>query len=227
MCFYATHPQSYYLTKVANPDFPGIARYFRQLAVPDALHVHFNGAGGNIAAGKYNDGSHENRLLLAQRMADGMERAWNKTQKQSVSTTNVKWDTEPLLLPINPKVAEIEKTMHEMNNRQLANNMGRLGWYMRRMEGKSIETACISIGNARLLFMPGELFVEYQLVAKKLSPNNFVAMAAYGDYVPFYIGTEEAYKEGGYEIESSPVTKESEKVILENIESLFIKSQDK
>jgi len=27
--FYACHPQSYYLTAIANPDFPGIARYMR------------------------------------------------------------------------------------------------------------------------------------------------------------------------------------------------------
>ena len=59
LSYYATHPQSYYRTGIANPDFPGIARFFRQLAVPDALHIHFNGAGGNIAAGKYNDGSKE------------------------------------------------------------------------------------------------------------------------------------------------------------------------
>ena len=227
LSFYATHPQSYYLTKVANPDFVGIARYLRQLAVPDALHVHFNGAGGNIAAGKYNDGSHENRLILAQRVADGMERAWNNTKKFKVSPTNIKWTTEPLLLPVNPNVPEIEKTMGEMNWRILANNMGRLGWYNRRMEGKSIETACLSIGKARILFMPGELFIEYQLAAKKMAPDNFVAMAAYGDYGPFYIGTEAAYCEGGYEIESSPVTKESEKVILDNIKTLLTKSQIK
>ncbi|HNT88444.1 MAG TPA: hypothetical protein PKL84_11325, partial [Candidatus Hydrogenedentes bacterium] len=60
LSYYATHPQSYYRTGVANPDFPGVARFLRQLAVPDALHVHFTGAGGNIGAGKYNDGAHEN-----------------------------------------------------------------------------------------------------------------------------------------------------------------------
>lgn len=53
---YACHPQSYYRTGVPSPDFPGIARFMRQ-GVPVALHVHFNGAGGNITAGKYNDGA--------------------------------------------------------------------------------------------------------------------------------------------------------------------------
>ncbi|MDD3504638.1 MAG: hypothetical protein WC126_09110 [Proteiniphilum sp.] len=224
LSFYATHPQSYYLTKTTSPDFPGIARYMRQLAVPDALHVHFNGAGGNIAAGKYNDGSHETRLVLAERLANGMERAWRSTKKHKIGPEDMGWETENLFLPYQEKVKEIEKTMFQMNSRLLANNMGRLGWYNRRISGKGIETACLRIHDARILFMPGELFVEYQLAAKKMAPDHFVAMAAYGDYGPFYIGTEEAYKEGGYEIESSPVTYESEKVILKNIETLLSRS---
>ena len=44
LSYYAVHPQSYYRTGVANPDFPGVARFLRQIAVPEALHVHFNGA---------------------------------------------------------------------------------------------------------------------------------------------------------------------------------------
>lgn len=222
--FYATHPQSYYLTKIANPDFPGIARAMRQLAVPDALHVHFNGAGGNIAAGKYNDGSHENRLVLAERMADGMKRAWENTKKYKVDAKNMHWVTTPLFLPYNTKIPEIEKTVFDMNERLLANNMGKLGWYKRRMEGKSIEAACLAINDARIFFMPGELFVEYQLAAKSMAPGKFVAMAAYGDYGPFYIGTKEAYEEGGYEIESSPVTSESEEHILNAIQVLLEKA---
>src|SRR6516162_8399138 len=65
LSYYACHPQSYYRTGVPSPDFPGIARFIRGQAVPEALHVHFNGAGGNIGAGKYNDGAKENRMTLA------------------------------------------------------------------------------------------------------------------------------------------------------------------
>lgn len=220
LSFYAVHPQSYYRTGLANPDFPGIARFLRQSAVPEALHVHFNGAGGNIAAGKYNDGSKETRLLLAERMADGMKRAWENTQKYPVSAKNVKWITEPILLPPNPAVSDIEKNMATGDGPFLANNMGRLGWYKRRMAGKAIHIECLVVNDARIFFMPGELFVEYQLAAKALSPDKFVAMAAYGDYGPFYIGTKEAYSEGGYEILSSPVTNDAEEVILNAIRSI-------
>ena len=109
LSFYATHPQSYYLTRIANPDFPGIARFMRQLAVPDALHIHFNGAGGNIAAGKYNDGSHENRLILAKRLADGMKRAWENTKKTSVTCSMINWDVRSIALPPADKLEDMRK----------------------------------------------------------------------------------------------------------------------
>ncbi|MDD3724015.1 MAG: hypothetical protein PHV83_00620 [Bacteroidales bacterium] len=221
LSFYATHPQSYYRTGIANPDFPGIARYLRQLEVPDALHVHFNGAGGNIAAGKYNDGSRETRFILAKRLADGMKRAWENTQRYSVNSGNVTWSVTPVLLPSNPKTADIEKEMATKDGIYLANNLGRLGWYKRTLQRKAIGFACLGINDARIFFMPGELFVEYQLAAKAKAPDRFVAMAAYGDYGPFYIGTRNAYREGGYEILSSPVTENAEGVIMRAIDELF------
>ena len=99
LSYYACHPQSYYRTGVPSPDFPGIARFIRGQAVPEALHVHFNGAGGNIGAGKYNDGSKENRMVLAQRLADGMKQALAETKKQPLTGADVGWETVPVKLP--------------------------------------------------------------------------------------------------------------------------------
>ncbi len=41
LTYYATHPQSYYRTGLANPDFPGMARDQRQEATT-VPHIHFN-----------------------------------------------------------------------------------------------------------------------------------------------------------------------------------------
>ena len=65
LSYYATHPQSYYQTGKISADFVGMARDMRESAENTNLHIHFNGAGGNIGAGKYNDGSPENRPILA------------------------------------------------------------------------------------------------------------------------------------------------------------------
>jgi hypothetical protein len=51
-----------------------------------------------------------------------------------------------------------------------------------------------------LLHLPAECFVEYQLRAQASAPEQFVATAAYGDGGPWYIPTEEAYPQGGYEV---------------------------
>src|SRR5262249_8751469 len=73
LTYYATHPQSYYGQGGVSCDFPGLARGLRDKELPEVFHVHFDGAGGNVTVGKYNDGSSENRPVLARRLADGMK----------------------------------------------------------------------------------------------------------------------------------------------------------
>jgi hypothetical protein len=202
LSYYATHPQSYYRTGIPNPDFPGLARFFRQLAVPAALHVHFTGAGGNIGAGKYNDGSPENRRILAERLADGMRRAWESTQRELLEPAMVGWAVEPVSLPPAKDLDEAKLQAQLKDHDPGFFTLGgptRLAWLQRCLAGHKIDVACLRLGRARILHLPGELFVEYQLAAKAKRPDLFVAMAAYGDYGPWYIGTAKAYDQGGYE----------------------------
>lgn len=222
LSYYANHPQSYYRLGIANPDYPGVARFMRQLAVPQALHIHFNGAGGNLTAGKYNDGSKENREILAERLADGMKRAWETTEKQAVNADNVAWNYIPVALPPASFIDGLQTEMKTKDMVFLTNNLFKLVWLRRLRAGKKINLNCLSMGSARILFMPGELFVEYQLAAKKMRPDLFVAMAAYGDYATGYICTAKAYQEGGYEAGiASAVTPEAEGIILETIRKLL------
>ncbi len=202
--FYATHPQSYYGTGVPNPDYPGIARFYRQLAMPDALQVYFTGAGGNIGAGKYNDGSRENRGILAERVADGMKRAWEDTELSSITVSDIKWSFESVALPLDSAKA------------------GEHLW-KRFKAGKKVDLQCLTIADkASVLFMPGELLVEYQIAAKKMRPDLFVAMAAYGDLGFGYIPPAAAFPQGGYEASVAKVTPEAESVLLEAMEKLLM-----
>lgn len=207
LSFYATHPQSYYRLGIANPDFPGVARFMRQLAVPDALHIHFNGAGGNIGAGKYNDGSHENRLILAERLAAGMKKAYEESTRTPLIQSSVNWETEPVALPVD-----------SVRDARLNSE------FLRRFRiTEKIDIGCLELGDARILFMPGELFVEYQLAAKAMRPDLFVAMAAYGDYSPGYIPTAEAFESGGYEVSVSRLLPECENVLMTAMKKLLAK----
>jgi hypothetical protein len=226
LSYYATHPQSYYRTGMPNPDFPGVARFQRQLAVPSALHIHFNGAGGNIGAGKYNDGSPTNRLALAERLADGMRRAWENTKREPLTSGAVAWAVESVALPPS-KHLSVETLEAELKDRDpklvMQGDASRLAWLRRCQAGRKLDVACLKLGRARILNLPGELFVEYQLAAKSQRPDLFVAMAAYGDYAPWYIGTAIAYEQGGYETEprSSNVAPEVEAVLMGAIRKLL------
>lgn len=200
--FYATHPQSYYRTGLANPDFPGIARDQRQEAT-GTFHVHFDGAGGNVTAGKYNDGSPENRQVLADRVKAGMDRAWAATVKTPVTADDLGWKTVKAALPVDPELDEAKLAATIANKSAPIRERGKaaceLAWVRRCKAGDTVDVSALKLGRARVLFMPGELFVEYQLAAQKLRPDLFVAMAAYGEYGPGYIGLESAYPQGGYE----------------------------
>lgn len=226
LSYYACHPQSYYRTGVPNPDFPGIARFMRQLAVPSALHVHFNGAGGNIGAGKYNDGERENRLHLAERLADGMKRAWEGTQCFPITPADVKWDVAPAALPVATHITKetLETALKAPPDPSIIlGSTTTLAWLRRCQAGHHIDISCLSLGKARILHLPGELFVEYQLAAKAARPDLFVAMAAYGDYGMGYIGSAHAYAEGGYETSenASKVSPEVESVLMDAIHRLL------
>ena len=226
LSYYATHPQSYYRTGLPNPDFPGLARFFRQLAVPSALHVHFTGAGGNIGAGKYNDGAPENRLVLAERLADGMRRAWESTKRQPITAADVNWKVQSVALPPAKHLtaAKLESDLKERTAAFVASGeASKLAWLRRCEAGQKIDVQCLSLGRSRILHLPGELFVEYQLAAKAMQPGLFVAMAAYGDYAPGYICTEVAYQQGGYEAspDASNVAPEVEAVLTAAVRKLL------
>ncbi|MCZ6795524.1 MAG: hypothetical protein O7J95_18120, partial [Planctomycetota bacterium] len=226
LTYYACHPQSYYRTGIPSPDFPGIARFLRHQAVPDALPIHFDGAGGNIGAGKYNDGNPENRVPLALRLADGMKRAWEGTERFAVDPAMVVWSVESVALPParhldkQRLVADVARLTDPAASQSGAS---KLAWLLRCEGSHRVEIGMLKIGDVRILHLPGELFVEYQLAAKAMRPDLHVNMAAYGDYGPGYIGTERAYGEGGYETSprASNVAPQVESVLMTAIEKLL------
>src|SRR5690606_15195015 len=100
---------------------------------------------------------------------------------------------------------------------------GHLAWLRRCRQEDPIPVGCLRLGDARILHLPGELLVEYQLAAQALRPDLFVAMAAYGDIAPGYIGAEIAYGQGGYETSAraSRVAPGVERVLMAAIARLL------
>lgn len=224
MTYYATHPQSFYNTGAVSADFVGMARDARAAAA-DIPHIHFNGASGNVGAGKYNDGSPENRPILAGRLEEGMRRAWEATVRTALRADDVGWMAVPVELPRRAELAleDVRAALEDEELRQGERMRAarEVAWIARA--DRPIEIACLRLGNARVLHLPGELFVEYQLAAQTMAPEQVVCMAAYGDYAPGYIGTEISYDEGGYEtqIYTSRTAPEVEGVLMGALRSLL------
>ncbi|MCX7886849.1 MAG: hypothetical protein N3B01_06305 [Verrucomicrobiae bacterium] len=155
-----------------------------------------------------------------------MKRAWEGTRRFPISASNVFWRTVPVLLPPAEHLDE-EELRAELQRRDdpkaALDAAGKLAWLLRCKSGHKIDVAMLAVGNARVLHMPGELFVEYQLAAKKMHSDLQVTMAAYGDCGPCYIGTARAYQEGGYETSSrvSYVSPRVEEVLLGTIRQLL------
>ena len=226
LCYYATHPMSYYRTGKANADFVGLAREVREKEV-GAPHIYFTGAAGNVAAGKYNDGSHENRQIFADRLAAGMALAWKNTEKHAVDANDVAWRVKEVAVPPSEHLDEkalqtiVENKDAAFGDRHLAAR--ELAWLRRCEAGEKTDLSCLHIGHASIVHMCGELFIEYQIAAQQMQPKRFVAMAAYGEYAMGYIGTEESYPQGGYEVSrrASRVAPEVEKVLMPAIRELL------
>jgi hypothetical protein len=201
MHYYATHPMSYYGDGRVSSDFCGLARQKRQEDDPNVFQVYFTGCAGNITAGKYNDGSHENRPVLRERMYEAMKAAWRQTRRHPVE--RFQWRVEPVKMPPRP-----EKSFGEEESRRVLadaklpaarrNNAAfQLAW-LERID-QPIDFACLDLGKVMVLHLPGEPFIEYQLKAQELRKDASVCVAGYGDDGPGYIPTGKAYLEGGYE----------------------------
>lgn len=232
LSYYATHPQSHFGKGDVTSEFVGLARAERERALGGLTLVHFNGAGGNVAAGKYNDGTPAARIVLTRRMADGMRRAWEATERKPIAAEDVAWRVQPVRLPPAPYLAAdalratLEDSTAEDGARLTAAT--KLAFLLRMQGGHEIELSCLKLGDVNILHMPGELFVEYQLAAQEMLPEATVCMAAYGDYGTGYIGTEIAYSQGGYETQpsASNVAPAVEKVLMDGIRALLgVKSE--
>ncbi len=199
--YYATHPMSYYGDGMVSSDFCGLARRKRQSDSPSVFQMYFTGCAGNITAGKYNDGSKENRAILRDRIYLGMTDAWKVTYTSPITKMEVRVEQVKLgsrkenefSLEENLRVvADVKETKVKRTIAAL-----KLAWAQKREQ--VIDVSCLDLGAASILNLPGEAFIEYQLAAQEMRPDLFVCVASYGDGGPGYIPTDKAFTEGGYE----------------------------
>lgn len=221
--YYACHPMSYYGDGRVSADFCGQARRQRQEQEPDCTHLYFNGCGGNVGAGKYNDGSKEMRPVLARRILEGITASEKKLDPQRIES--VRWQTHDILPPVNDRFDEDELMRQISDRNQPVRNRNRpsytVAWIRRVKRNVPITLAALHVNDASVLHLPSESFVEYQLRAQATTPDRFVACAAYGDGGPWYIPTAEAYPQGGYAVSVAWCAPEVDQILSGGIKELL------
>ncbi|MFM7605245.1 MAG: hypothetical protein ACKO8Z_08590 [Prosthecobacter sp.] len=220
--YYACHPMSHYGKGRVSSDFPGLARKRLQQEEPGCTHIYFNGAAGNIAAGKYNDGSPEARVQLTQRIYDGMKSAAAHLRPQPVRRAS--WQTQDMLPEVNPAFTLPSETALIQNAANVPANRirpaMRVAWIERIQKKQPILLSALNLNEITLLHLPAESFVEYQLRAQEAQPQRFVATAAYGDGGPWYIPTQEAFPQGGYEVSVANCASNTDPLMSRGIRTL-------
>jgi fermentation-respiration switch protein FrsA (DUF1100 family) len=211
--YYASHPMSYYGDGRATADTVGLAR--RRLEQEEGVpQIYFTGCGGNITAGKYNDGSPALRAALSDRILTAMRAAVAATETRPA--TRLDWRTTRVRFRarVEPEWSAGRSRANLADPRAAATTRLKaaldLAWLERLRANPAVEISRLSLGPVTSLHLPGEAFVEYQLYAQSLRPDAFVAVAAYGESGPGYIGCDASLSEGGYEPTMSRVGPPSE-----------------
>ncbi len=197
---YSTHPMSYYGKGGVSADFVGMARARRQEELPEVFQMYFTGCSGDTTAGKFNDGDPANRPVLADKLYQGMVRAWENTRRHSLEQVVLR------VAPLNlvPKSfggyseADARATLADASVKTFTRNLAAMALsYRKRVDaGQPIDVPVVDFGKAKFLILPGESFVHYQITAQGMSPDAPVVTAGFGECAPGYIPTAIASTEG-------------------------------
>jgi hypothetical protein len=220
---YATHPMSYYGDGRVSSDFCGLARKRRQREEPDCAHLYFTGCAGNIAAGKYNDGTPAARERLTERIYRGIVAA--EATLRPTPLRRVTWRTKEVVWQPNPELGRgALRELMDKKSDAIARRMRpafKLALIERCARGVPFVLGALHLDDLAMLYLPAEPFVDFQLYAQALRPGRAVVVAAYGDGGPWYIPTRAEFPAGGYEVDFAFCAPETEDVLRAAIAELL------
>ncbi|MCC6422006.1 MAG: hypothetical protein IT447_00865 [Phycisphaerales bacterium] len=201
--FYASHPQVSDRRRMISADTIGVAMDLFEKSHPEIFPIYFTGCAGDITAGKYTTLDRpRNRLVFGVRLYDAMQEALAKARPGPVG--RVRWDQRVFEVPLS----QIEQ--NEAHFQAIIRGEGPFGpRYLAAMKLQRLEENLMRypyridlmrFGEIGILLLPSEMVVEYQLYAKSHFRGR-LAVAAYGDSFLKYIATDEAFDQGGYEVD--------------------------
>jgi len=193
------HPMSFYGQVNVSADFPGLARRRRQAETPETHQIYFSGCSGNVTAGKFNTGASENRSVLADRLHNGMVAAWHNTRLHPLDHIGFRIARVRLDPRDSPGFTRSDLESKLVRGaapfQQCLAALG-LSWRERADSGHRVELPAVDFGPVQWLVLPGETYVEFQLAAQRLRPDQTIIVAGYGEGATGYIPTDQHIKEG-------------------------------
>ncbi|MBI4023589.1 MAG: neutral/alkaline non-lysosomal ceramidase N-terminal domain-containing protein [Verrucomicrobia bacterium] len=204
MSFYATHPQSAYRRGLISADSIGEALRWTRKRFPAAHHVYFSGCGANVTFGKYATTDPERNITqFGRRIAGGIARAIAASRLARVQPNHFQWRVRNITLPFRPRfrLPQARKCLADKSANPVERIRAAIGLASaaRAKRMARVRVQSLKLGPARVVYLPSEVFVEYQLYAQSLRPEEFVAVAAHGNGKLQYLPTTQAFAEGGYE----------------------------
>ncbi|MBT3318355.1 MAG: hypothetical protein HN948_04745 [Clostridia bacterium] len=230
---YALHPTVIHEdSTVVTADFPGYTRTYLKEKYPQASLCYAQGASGNQSSRYFRQGQDFNEAKrIGEQIGKAAQKAIESAQFSTdmkidaqSETMKIKTRHIPPMDQLKADVAKFGKIYEDMKaadapylDVQNANlkHLGAedfLGLTKANAKGDlrllneedPAELQVLSIGEHRIVSMPGEVFVDFALEIKNRSPyaNTFVTTLA-GGCLPGYVCTKESYALGGYETGAS------------------------
>jgi hypothetical protein len=207
LSFYASHPQVASGSGRWSADAPGEAMRIitaEAAAASAAEHAFCMGCAGNVTAGKYTHPTDRegNLLLFGRRLADGILRnvgsmTWEPAESMSWRSASFPFPAASERLPALR--AELADPTVPESRRNIA---APVVSSMTDPHNTTYVLNSLALGSARMVFFPGEPFVEYQLFAQSLEPDRFVASAGNCGDSFLYLPRAASFATGGYEVSS-------------------------
>jgi len=217
--FYATHPMAAYMRRMVSTDVPGRAlRHVRENDTSVPLNIYFTGCGGDVTFGKYNlTGDAQSIDQLGKRLGEGILRNLQRLEEQPIGPLVIKRVSfeVPFDATLSPAGEYTGEHSQERRYLQETVDLWRQSTVARMSIGPKVHF---------LSFTLAEVFVDYQIYAQSLIPEHFLATAAYGNGVYWYIPTRAAFEEnGGYETSDRAcvVTPEIDETLRSALRSCF------
>ena len=210
--YYASHPQTFCCDGRVSSDFVGDARerIERDQQIPQ---IYFNGCGGDVTVGKYNQGQPAQRAALAGRLYAAMKAAPANTRLEPLNT--IDWRSADLRLPVRKDLPDLARSA---DGQPVYHDAITVAFAQRT---RPLPASALLLGDVVILHLPGEPLLEFQRFAQSTGAPKFVAVAGYGDISPGYLCPDIAFQQGGYEPSASNAAPGTEARVKEIIRQLI------